>query len=573
MGGTARNLSDVERIKAASRYLRGTLAESLADRATGAIAEDDTQLSKFHGIYQQDDRDQRAERRARRLEPAYAFMIRVRVPGGVLTPDQWLAMDAIACEHGGGSLRLTTRQALQFHGVIKWELKETLRAINASLLDTLAACGDVNRNVMCTPWTDLHGVHREALETTRELSRHLTPRTGAYHEIWLDGENVAETPDQDAEPVYGTTYLPRKFKTAVVVPPLNDVDVFSQDLGFIAVAGDGGSRLTGFNVTVGGGMGMAHGEPGTWPRVADVLGFCRPEDVLRVAEAVVTTQRDHGDRGNRKHARLKYTIADRGLDWFRGEVERRSGVALARARPFTFTQRGDRFGWSRDDAGLWHLCLYVESGRLRADDPAAPLAGLREIASSTDCEFRITPNQNLIVARVAEAQKARVEAIARHHGLMAETGGTRRQALACVGLPTCGLAMAESERYLPGLLQRFETLLEHHGLAGETVSLRITGCPNGCARPYLAEIGLVGKAPGKYNLYLGGDALGFRLNRMHLENVDEATILGELDGLLGGWVAGREDGEGFGDWLIRAGKVAPVTEGREIHEIRAGEAA
>ena len=572
MSDTGVRLSEVEGIKAASRLLRGTLAESLADAATGALADADTQLSKFHGIYQQDDRDQRNERRERRLEPAWRFMIRVRVPGGVLTPAQWLALDEIARRYGAGSIRLTTRQAVQFHGVLKRELKETVRAINATLLDTLAACGDVNRNVMCTPWTDLSAVHRQALETSLALSAHLTPRTRAYHEIWLDGENLAVGDEpQEAEPIYGRTYLPRKFKTAVVVPPLNDVDVFAQDLGFIAVAGPD-DALEGYNVTVGGGMGMSHGEPATWPRLADLLGYCRPEQAVAIAEAVVTTQRDFGDRTDRKHARLKYTIADRGLDWFRTEVERRSGIRLEPPRPYLFTTRGDRYGWARDDAGLWHLALFVASGRLRADEPADRLGGLREIAARVDCELRITANQNLIIARVADEDRVQVDEIARRHGLIGDASATRRAALACVGLPTCGLAMAESERYLPELLARFESLLARHGLAEEAVSLRVTGCPNGCARPYIAEIGLVGKGPGRYNLYLGGDALGQRLNRLYLENVDEAAIFATLDPLLAAWAAERATGEDFGDYLVRAGHVAAVAQPADIHEIRRGAA-
>jgi sulfite reductase (NADPH) hemoprotein beta-component len=542
-------LSPVEHIKKRSNYLRGTIVESLADPATGALAEDDTQLTKFHGFYQQDDRDERAERTRRKLEPAYSFMIRVRVPGGVTTPAQWLALDSLATTYANGTLRLTTRQAFQFHGVTKRNVKTTIRGINDSLLSTIAACGDVNRNVMCTPLAETSAVHEAAYKVAGDISERLAPRTRAYHEIWLDGERVAGTADH--EPIYGETYLPRKFKIALAIPPSNDVDVFAHDLGFIAVERNGG--LAGFNVTVGGGMGMAHGEPETYPRVADVIGFCSVEQAVDVAEHVVAVQRDYGDRTNRKHARLKYTIDDRGLEWFREALFERLGFSLSAAEPFEFRSRGDVFGWSKDQHGRWHLTLFVPEGRIRDHGQSRLLTALRGLAAIHKGEFRLTANQNLIVSGIADEDRPVIAELFERHGvnLLQSLSPLRQQALACVAFPTCGLAMAEAERYLPELTGKVEALLEAHGLLQESISLRITGCPNGCARPYLAEIALVGKAPGRYNLFLGGDAEGMRLNRLARENIDEAEILATLDGAFATFVQRRSNGESFGDFAHR----------------------
>jgi sulfite reductase (NADPH) hemoprotein beta-component len=546
-------LSHVERIKRDSRLLRGTLEQSLGDAVTGALREDDTVLVKFHGSYQQDDRDLREERRRQKLEPAYSFMIRTRLPGGVCTPQQWLALDAIARRYANGTLRLTTRQAFQFHGVIKTELKATMAAINASLIDTIAACGDVNRNVLASANPVESRAHAHAWEWAKRLSEHLLPRTRAYHEIWLDGEKVAGT--DEAEPIYGPTYLPRKFKAAIAVPPVNDVDVLAHDLGFIAIVEQG--ELVGFNLTVGGGLGASHGDPTTYPRIADVVGFLKPERLLAVAEAVVTTQRDFGNRAVRKHARLKYTIDTHGLDWFVGEITRRQGFALEPPRPFEFTSTGDRFGWVEGFDGRWHLTLRIEAGRVADTAGARQLTGLREIARMHRGDFRLTPNQNLIVANVEPAERAFIDALVVRYGLDAHARHTpvRRDALACVALPTCPLAMAEAERYLPAFGRQVERLLERHGLREEPLVLRITGCPNGCARPYLAEVALVGKAPGRYNLHLGGDGRGQRLNVLYRENVDETAILAALDEAFARYAAERRPGERFGDFTWRAGLV------------------
>ncbi|MCC7490316.1 MAG: assimilatory sulfite reductase (NADPH) hemoprotein subunit [Gammaproteobacteria bacterium] len=542
--------SPVEGIKRASRLLRGTLVESLADAHTGGLREPDRQLIKFHGSYQQDDRDLREERERQKLEPAWSFMVRTRLPGGVCTPRQWLALAGLARRHGSGSLRLTTRQTVQLHGILKRDLKTTIAAMNAELVDSIAACGDVNRNVMASVNPVESALHAQVHEWARSLSEHLRPRTRAYHEIWLDGEKVEGTPE--AEPLYGPTYLPRKFKVGIVVPPHNDIDVFSQDVGFIAIVE--GGRLAGFNLVAGGGLGMTHGEPATFPRLADLIGFLDPGRLHEVSEAVLAIQRDHGDRSDRKHARLKYTIADRGLDWFRAELAARLGGPLASPRPFLLTSQGDRFGWIEGVDGRRHLTLRIESGRVAG----AHLTGLERIAAIHTGDFRFTPNQNLVIAGVPEEAVAQIDRLVAEHGLGEALAGTplRRDALACVALPTCPLAMAEAERYLPTILALIERLLVKHGLERQPLSLRLTGCPNGCARPYLAEIGLIGRAPGRYVLRLGGDASGQRLNVIYRDNIDEAAILEILDGLLGRYQAQRQPAERFGDFLWRAGVLA-----------------
>jgi sulfite reductase (NADPH) hemoprotein beta-component len=483
-------------------------------------------------------------------------MIRVRVPGGIASPAQWLALDELAREYGNSTLRLTSRQAFQFHGVTKGNLKKTIRGINDSLLDTIAACGDVNRNVMCSPLAGQSAIHRAAYKTATAISEHLTPQTRAYHEIWLDGEKVEGT--SDVEPIYGATYLPRKFKIAVAIPPSNDVDIFSQDLGFIAM--EKNSELIGFNVTAGGGMGMTHGEAETYPRVADLIGFCTVEQAVEVAEHVVALQRDFGDRTNRKHARLKYTIDDHGLDWFREELFSRLGYTLPEPKKFAFVSRGDQFGWSRNLSGQWDLTLFIPEGRIKNDSQHRLLTGLREVARIHKGDFRLTANQNLIISGIDANARQTIERLFEYYGVadLQQVTPLRQQALACVAMPTCALAMAEAERYLPELVEKIEALLRQHDLIDEAITLRITGCPNGCTRPYLAEIGLVGKAPGRYNLFLGGSADGRRLNRLAHENLDEDRILEVLDGLLAQYVAARRDQESFGDFASRT--YAPLAE-------------
>jgi sulfite reductase (NADPH) hemoprotein beta-component len=553
-----------ERIKEASAYLRGTLAEGLREEITGAIVEDDAQLVKFHGMYLQDDRDLRGERTRKKMEKAFAFMIRLRMSGGVCTPKQWLAVDEVARTYANQTIRLTTRQTVQLHGIIKSNLKTTLKAIDDVALSTIAACGDVNRNVMCNPNPYQSKAHAAALDLARAISDHLTPRTPAYREIWLDGEQIVGGEDEVVEPIYGKTYLPRKFKTVVAVPPSNDVDIYAHDLGYVAIL-DNQGEIGGWNVTVGGGMGMTHGEPDTYPRTADVMGFCSTGDAVAIAEATVTVQRDWGDRSNRKHARLKYTIEDRGLDAFRAEVEHRAGVKLQPAKPFAFTSTGDRFGWTENDKGRAHLTLFIENGRVR-DIPGGAqwLTGLRRIAEIHGGDFRLTANQNLIVANVTKKTRKAIEALAAEHGLL-PASGLRRNAIACVALPTCGLALAESERYLPDLVTALDRRLSAHGLGEDDIVIRMTGCPNGCARPYLAEVGLVGKGPGRYNLYLGAAFDGSRLSKLYAEDLEHDAIVNALDPLFAAYAADRNAGERFGDFVIRAGFIAKTSNGRDFH--------
>lgn len=546
--------SAVERIKLASDGLRGTLTASLADAPTAALREDDQQLIKLHGIYQQDDRELREDRRRRKLEPAISFMIRVRLPAGICSTAQWLVMDDLASRHGDGSLKLTTRQTFELQGVIKEELASTLQAMDRVLLDSIAACGDVNRNVICGVAPERPGLQEQLHAAAIALSEHLLPASRAYHEIFLGAERVA---GGEPEPLYGPSYLPRKFKTVIALPPRNDVDLYAHDLGFVAIVE--GEQLRGYNLCVGGGMGTSHGEAATYPRLADVIGFLPTDQLLPVAEAVLTIQRDFGDRSNRKHARLKYTIDTLGLDWFRGELATRLGAPLAPPEDFQFSARGDHIGWQRTPTGRHWLTLRTEGGRLR-DDPASGVRarrGLRLAAERFELRFRITPNQNLSLIDIADADRAALEALLREHGLLRSQDWTplRRDALACVALPLCPLAMAEAERWLPDLVPRVEALLTRHGLVGEPLGLRITGCPNGCARPYLAEVGLIGKAPGLYNLLLGGDRVGQRLNALYRESLDEAAILAELDTLFGRWAGERRAAEGFGDFVRRIGLV------------------
>jgi sulfite reductase (NADPH) hemoprotein beta-component len=557
-----------ETIKSESRFLRGTIAEGLGRVETGALDEDDTQLTKFHGIYQQDDRDLRPERAKKRLEKAFSFMARLRIVGGVVTSPQWLALDRLARERANGTIRLTTRETVQFHGIIKSNLKPAIQAINAAMLDTIAACGDVNRNVTASANPYQSRAHAEALDAARRISEHLLPHSRAWHEIWIDGEKVIGGEDE-AEPIYGHTYLPRKFKIAVAVPPHNDVDVFAHDLGLIAIEEDG--RIAGYNVAIGGGMGMTHGELDTFPRTGDVIGYCPADQVVDLAEKVVTIQRDWGDRVSRKHARFKYTIETHGLDAVCAELNRRLGWDLEPARPYRFERTGDPMGWVQGDDGRWHFALFIESGRVR-DIPAREgegarqiMTGLRRIAEVHPGGFLLTANQNLVIANVPESEKPAIEALLADHGLANPGGGLRRNAVACVALPSCGLALAESERYMPDLVAALEGVLADHGLADDEITMRMTGCPNGCARPYLAEIGLVGRGPGTYNLYLGGAFDGSRMNKLYARDLKHDGILAALTPLIAEYAARRAPGERFSDYVIRAGHIRAVTASNGFH--------
>ncbi|GJE91135.1 sulfite reductase subunit beta [Phanerochaete sordida] len=562
-----------EHIKVASQYLRGTIAEGLQDTTTGQLAPSDTQLTKFHGIYQQDDRDIRDERQAQGVEPAFAFMIRVRMPGGVCTPEQWLAMDQIADEHGNGSLKITTRQTFQFHGVIKRHLKKAIQDINRVLLDTLAACGDVNRNVICSSIPTISKIHQQTYEFSKRVSEHLMPRTTAYHEIWLDKKLVAGEAVKDVEPLYGEFYLPRKFKVAVAVPPQNDVDVFANDVGFIAIVDDKG-ELAGFNVTAGGGMGVTHGNKKTYPRTGSLLGFCTVEQGHDVAEKIMLVQRDNGNRADRKNARLKYTIDRMGLDNFKAEVEKRLGYKLQPARPFTFDRNIDDFGWIHGDDGKHHFSCFIENGRVQDEPDRDFKTGLREIAKVHRGTFRLTTNQHLVISDIVDADVPRIKALLAQYKLdNLNHSGLRLSSSACVAFPTCGLAMAESERYLPILVGKVEKICEENGLRNDSIVMRMTGCPNGCARPYVAEIAFVGKAPGSYMMLLGGGYYGQRMNKIYRDAVTEPEILAILKPMIKHYALERLEGEHFGDFVIRAGYIAPTESGMTWWDKAGGEGA
>ncbi|HHW4678902.1 MAG TPA: assimilatory sulfite reductase (NADPH) hemoprotein subunit [Xylella sp.] len=548
--------TSIEDIKGESHRLRGSLLESISNPTTGALRENDQTLIKYHGSYQQDDRDLREERRRQKLEPAYQFMIRTRTPGGVITPQQWLQLDSIATRYTNHSLRVTTRQAFQFHGVIKRELKATMQAINAALIDTLAACGDVNRNVQVAANPLLSRAHADLYADAAQLSEYLLPNTRAYYEIWLDEKKIAGAGEEE-EPIYGPHYLPRKFKIGFAAPPINDVDVFANDLGFIAVIVD--SRLLGYNVAIGGGMGMTHGDPETWPRVGNIIGFIPRTDLIAISKATVTTQRDFGNRALRKRARFKYTIDDHGLDFITTEIQRRAEITLQPAQPFVFQHNGDRYGWIEGEDGHWHLTLSLPAGRIADTEGNPLLSGFRAIAQLGIGEFRMTPNQNVVIAGISAEHRAEIDALVTHYHLDAgnrSPTALARAALACVALPTCGLAMAEAERYLPDFNAKLQPILEKYGLAETPILLRISGCPNGCSRPYLAEIALVGKASGRYNLMLGGDQRGQRLNTLYCENITETEILAALEPLLSRYQQERISNEGFGDFLHRTSIVA-----------------
>ena len=562
-----------ESIKEKSDYLRGTILDGLTDRSTGSISADDQQLTKFHGIYQQDDRDVRNERRKQKLDKAYAFLARICLPGGVCTPEQWIVVNDLANFCAFNTLKLTTRQAFQLHGILKGNLKETIKACNKAAMTTLAACGDVNRNVMCNPNPFASAVHGDVQKVVERMDAHLKPQTSAYAELWLDGEPIPmDLPKRsldcggtETEPLYGATYLPRKFKIAVAIPPHNDVDVFAHCLGFIAIVED--DKLLGFNVTVGGGMGMTHGNEKTFPRLADVLAFCTPDQVVPVAEKIVAIQRDHGNRVDRANARFKYTVERLGAKWIRDELEKRLGYQLQDAREYKFTSTGDRYGWVEGTNGKWNLGLFIEGGRI-VDKEGSPLkTGMLEIAKVHKGDFRLTANQNVIIGNVDADDKSTIDALVERYKLDAykTASGMRRSQIACVALPTCGLALAESERYLPRLVTELESVLEKAGLRDDEIIIRSTGCPNGCGRPYLGEIGLVGKVPGKYNLYLGAGFDGERLNKLYRSSITHEQIIDELSPIILAYSKERDEGERFGDFTIRKGYVKATTAGNNFH--------
>jgi len=561
-GVIAPGSTDVETFKDDSNFLRGSLVESFANPLTGAIAEADTQLIKFHGAYQQDDRDQRLRRQEKKLEPAYSFMIRMRMPGGELSSAQWKKIDQISETYGNKTIKLSSRQAVQFHGIIKFDLKNSIQMMNEALLDSIAGCGDVNRNVMCTPNPSLSAVNEEVYAYAKKISEHLMPSSRAYHEIWLDegkgeGRQLIEGGEEIIEPLYGKHYLPRKFKIGIAIPPNNDSDVYINDIGLIAIVKD--DVLQGFNVAVGGGLGMTFGRDDTYPRLATTIGFCKPDQLLTVCAEIMMIQRDYGNRSDRKLSRFKYTIDKYGLDWFGQELTERLGFKLGKARKAVFSSTADQYGWHKDRHGEWHLLLHVEHGRIQDTKLLQQKTAFLKIAEAGLCSFRLTANQNMLLHGIKSKDKKKIEHILEQNGQYAdgrELSGLRRNSIACVSMNTCPLGMAEAERYLPTLITKLEPILDKHGLHQQEIKIRMTGCPNGCGRSVVAEIGLIGKSMGRYNLYLGGDAQGERLNALYKENLDESAILETLDGLFEQYVSKRRKEESFGDFVVRAEFVA-----------------
>ncbi len=547
-----KNLSPVEKIKEESDALRGTLADSLQDEITGAVSAADKNLIKFHGIYEQDNRDRREERAAKKLEQDFSFMIRLRIPGGLISSEQWIATDDIATKYSTGVIKITTRQTLQLHGIVKSHMKPTLQWFDKFKLDSIAACGDVNRNVVCSSHPKQSLIHQQIFEYADKISTLLLPKTRAYYEVWLDEEKIIDKKEEE-DPLYKDTYLPRKFKIAIAIPPNNDVDVFANDIGLIAIVEN--DELKGFNIVVGGGMSATHGNAATYPRVGSVIGFTDTEEkTMKAVYEIVTIQRDFGNRSDRKLARLKYTIDKQGLGWFVAELERRCGFKLEPSKPYNFSQRIDYYGWHKNHEGKWYYTLFVEHGRVCDEDGLQMRAALYEIAKTGKLNFRFTCNQNLILADIEERDKALIHSLLEKYGLIAHTenrSGIRKNSMACVALPTCPLALAEAQRYLPTLISRMEPVLEEFHLTNDDIIIRMTGCPNGCARPYLAEVALVGVSAGRYNLHIGGDVSGFRLNKVYRENVDEDGIIKSLRPLFKLYAQSRQQNESFGDFVVR----------------------
>jgi sulfite reductase (NADPH) hemoprotein beta-component len=546
------NLSSTERIKQASDSLRGTLKESLENEITGNLYEDDVALVRFHGMYIQDDRDRREERAMKKLERLYSFMIRLRLPGGVMKPEQWVDLHHIAGENSTGVLKITTRQTIQLHGVLKSVIKPTLKAFREAHLTTIATCGDINRNVLCTSHPKQSPLHAEIYEYAKEINKMLLPKTHAYYEIWLDDEKIADKMSEE-DPLYQDRYMPRKFKIAIAIPPNNDVDVFANDLGLIAIVKN--NKLKGFNIAIGGGMSATHGNPDHYPRLGSIIGFAdTKEKLLKAVYEILTIQRDYGNRSDRKVARIKYTVDRLGLDWWKEELTRRTGFQLGKEQPFEFESRRDYYGWEQNHEGLWYYTLYIENGRVLDDGDLKIKSALLEVAKTGKANFIFTCNQNLILGDIKQEDRDMIDEILRRYLITDHTDSAsviRKNAMACVALNTCPLALAEGQRYFPSLLNKIEPLLANYGLQSEEIVMRMTGCPNGCARPYAAEIGFVGTALGRYNLHIGGDRLGLRLNRIYKESLDEPAILSELENLFATFAKERNEGETFGDFTNR----------------------
>jgi sulfite reductase (NADPH) hemoprotein beta-component len=546
------NISGIEKIKQASDALRGTIKEGLANEVTGAISDADKALVKFHGMYLQDDRDRREERAEKKLERLYSFMIRLRLPGGFLTAKQYLATQDIAGAHTTGILKITTRQTIQLHGLLKSHIKPTIKAFSEAKLISIATCGDINRNVICTAHPRQSPLHKQIHDFAGKISAYLLPKTRAYYEIWLDEEKLIDKKEEE-DPLYQDRYLPRKFKVGIAIPPNNDIDVFGNDLGLIAIIENG--EFKGFNVAIGGGMSSTHGNPATYPRLATVIGFVSGEEnIMKTVYEIVTIQRDYGNRSDRSLARLKYTVDRLGTEWFKEEIARRTGFALEKERPFEFVDRKDYYGWFQNSEGNWYYTPFVENGRIMDSEEAPMKTALYEIAQTGKLNFRFTTNQNVILSDITDKDKAVIDKILDKYKIKEYTesiSAIRINSMACVALNTCPLAFAEAQRYLPSLISKIEPLLEKHGLEKEEIIIRMTGCPNGCARSYIAEIGFIGTSLGKYNLLVGGDHQGMRLNKVYRESLEETAILSELDALFQLFSKERKKKESFGDFAVR----------------------
>jgi len=546
------NLSKVEAIKLAGQQLRGRIAEELREDTTH-FTEESIQLLKFHGMYQQDDRDLRGQLKKEGKDKAYSMMIRARIPGGVLSADQYLQFDRLADLYGNGTMRITTRQTFQLHGILKSDIKVTLREINDVLVTTLGGCGDQVRNSLMCPAPRADGLHDELRPYLMQLVDTLSAKTNAYHEIWLDGEPVKFDEGQPEEPLYGKTYLPRKFKIAVAIEGDNCVDVYANDLGIVAHHDSG--KLAGFTILVGGGMGRTVAKADTYPRLADPIAFVTPDQLVETAVAVVTIQRDYGNRTDRRYSRFKYLLDERGLDWFCEELAARVGRTLTPPRELSWQDTTDHLGWHQHGDDRYYLGIYVQNGRLIDKEGLQIKSVLRDIIATYKPTVRMTCEQNILLSDLSASVRQEIEDKLRAAGVkrVEEISSTVRHAMACVAMPTCGLATAESERALPAVLTEMEALMAELGLADESISIRMTGCANGCARPYIGDIGFVGRSPGKYDLFLGGDFLGARLNERYEELVPIESFINKLRPLLTGYKRERLQGERFGDYCHRVG--------------------
>ncbi len=540
-------LSAVEYIKTKSDGLRGTLKESIdLDNHTGNVRPDDETLVKFHGMYVQDDRDRRAERATKKLDKLYSFMIRLRIPGGVINANQWIATHEISEQFGTGTLKITTRQTVQLHGLLKHQLRPTIQAFNTAKLDSIAACGDVNRNVIVSSHPQISSVHQQIYEYADKISTLLLPKTQSYYEVFIDGEKIYER-SSEADPLYEDRYLPRKFKIAIAIPPSNDVDVFTNDIGLIAIIEN--NELKGFNIAIGGGLATTHGNPNTYSRLGSVIGFTDTEEkTLKAVYEILTVQRDFGNRVDRKLSRLKYTVDKLTVEGFKKELENRIGFEFEPERKYTFTERSDRFGWEQNYQGKWFYTLFVEHGVVKPEQKQF----LYELAQLDISNFIFSGNQNLILGEIEESNKSKVEALLVQHDVEKQVSALRKNSMACVALPTCPLALAEAQRYLPELVTKIEPILAKYELTNDEISIRMTGCPNGCGRPYVAELGFVGTGPEQYNFMLGGDRFGERLNKIYKEKQTESQILDDVDVLLSRYVKEKFENETFGDFTYRA---------------------